>query len=101
MLIRFNGKRQFRQIEAYYFHYRSSHSLLTFYKRRALYETRNELEDEIVPNIATGPRARDDVSSLAGFWLGMFNLERGSSLLLTLESLTRITRESSIGFIGN
>lgn len=73
MLIRFNGKRQFRQIDAL-----STTSIidppfpipLTFYKRRAGDET----WDETALNIAT-EESKFETYLLTGFWLGIFNLE--------------------------
>lgn len=75
MLIRFNGKRQFRQIDALS---KATTSIidpsfptpLTFYKRRAGDET----WDETAPNIAT-EEFKFETYLLTGFWLGIFNLE--------------------------
>lgn len=71
MLIRFNGKRQFRQIDAL-----STTSIidppfpipLTFYKRRAGDET----WDETAPNIATDQRIQ--VRDVPSDWLLAWNI---------------------------
>lgn len=73
MLIRFNGKRQFRQIDALS---KATTSIidpsfptpLTFYKRRAGDET----WDETAPNIATGRRVQ--VRDVPSDWLLAWNI---------------------------
>lgn len=73
MLIRFNGKRQFRQIDALS---KATTSIidppfpipLTFYKRRAGDET----WDETAPNITTGRRVQ--VRDVPSDWLLAWNI---------------------------
>lgn len=73
MLIRFNGKRQFRQIDALS---KATTSIidppfpipLTFYKRRAGDET----WDETAPNITTGRRVQ--VRDVLSDWLLAWNI---------------------------